>query len=155
MAFRSLEDVLGPLVLPIKGKEYTIPKPTLQQGLRLHAILTQEVDDADLKEVYDILLGDTADQLKADGVGPGTIDRVFFTALADFQTDREGAEKLWENGVPKEWMAALYEAVKTARMTPQAVASTTKEPASGNGTTGATTTKANRSRGRKSSTTSP
>lgn len=151
MAFRSLEEVLGPIVLPIKGKTYTLPTVSLSDGVRLHAILRQEDTTASLQDVYDILLGDVQHQLRADGVGPDTTDRVFFTALADFQTDREGAEKVWENGIPKVAVAALYEAVKTAQMIPQAAAATTPAPDSGNGTTVAKTKKpAPRSRGSKS-----
>jgi len=151
MAFRSLEEILGPIVLPIKGKTYTLPKVSLTDGVRLHAILRQEDTNASLQDVYDILLGDVQEQLRAAGVGPDTTDRVFFTALADFQTDREGAEKVWENGIPKVAVAALYEAVKTAQMIPQGAVSTTPEPASGNGTTAAQTKKpATRSRGNKS-----
>lgn len=152
MAFRSLEDILGPLVLPIGGKTYTLPTLSLEDGVRLHALLAGETEEGTIQDAMDILLGDVREQMAADGLGPVTQDRVFFTALADFQTDREGAEKIWENGIPLEATAALVEAVKLAQMTPRAEAPTTPAPDSGNGTTGAKPKKtATRSRGRTSS----
>lgn len=155
MAFRPLEEVLGPITLPIKGVDYTLPAVSMEDGLRLHKILAGEDQEAHWQDLFDILLGDVKAQLDDAGTDASTIDRVFFTALADFQTGRDAAEKVWENGIPKEWVAVLSKAVELAQTTPQAEASTTKPPASGNGTNGPKRKTATGTRGRKSSTTSP
>jgi len=151
MALRPYEDIVGPLVIPIRGKEYTLPTVSLQDGLRIHAsksggeALTGE-------ELYKILLGDAWEQMTADGIGGDVLDRVFLTAYADFTSGRDSAEEAWENGVPKAMREAAREVL--ALMTPQDEATTTPPPASGNGTTTRPKT-APRSRGKKSSPTSP
>jgi hypothetical protein len=150
MALRPYEDIVGPLVIPIRGKEYTLPTVSLQDGLRIHAsksggeALTGE-------ELYKILLGDAWDQMTADGIGGDVLDRVFLAAYADFTSGRDSAEEAWESGVPKAIREAAREVL--ALMTPTDGATTTPPPASGNGTT--VPKKATRSRGNKSSTTSP
>ncbi|NVM97688.1 hypothetical protein [Arthrobacter sp. SDTb3-6] len=111
MAFRPLEEVQGPITLPIKGKEYTLPAVSFEDGVRLRALISGESEDATWRDLFDILLGDVYQQLQDDKAGVTVIDRVFFTALADFQTGREGAEKLWENGVPQELVALLQKSV--------------------------------------------
>lgn len=153
MAFRPLEEVLGPITLTIKGKDYTLPVVSMEDGLRLHTVLAGDDKDAKWTDLFDILLGDVKAQLDADNVGAIATDRVFFTALADFKEGRDSAEEVWEHGIPKEWVAVLTKAVEQAQKTLPVVASTTKRPASGNGTTSVTKPKATRSRGQKSSTT--
>lgn len=126
MAFRPLEEVLGPIVLPIGDKEYTLPTVGLADALRLRSILNGEAEDAKWSDLFDILLGDVYPQLKADRIGTATSDRVFFTALADAQQGREAAEKVWENGIPPEWLALLHKAVEQAQATAEI------EPTGGN-----------------------
>lgn len=115
MAFRPLEEVLGPITLPIRDKEYTLPAVSLTDGVRLRAILNGENKDAKWSDMFDILLGDAHAQLQADGADATTTDRVFFTALADFQSGREAAEKVWEHGIPSAWIAMLHKAVEQAQ----------------------------------------
>lgn len=149
MALRPLEDILGPLIVPVRGKEYTLPAVTLSDGLKIHA---SRNDGAPLAagELYRIILGDTHEQMLTDNVPGDIIDRVFLTAYTDFTNGRDGAEEVWENGLPK----ALRDAAKEVLKTLPGGASTTKPPASGNGTT-SPKAKATRSRGAKSSPTSP
>lgn len=151
MALRPYEDIVGPLVIPIRGKEYTLPTISLQDGLRIHASKSGGAPlTAD--ELNTILLGDAYQQLIDDKVGGDLMDRVFLTAYADFTTGRDSAEEAWESGVPKAMREAAREVL--ALMTPTDEATTTPPPASGNGTTTPRKT-APRSRGKKSSTTSP
>jgi hypothetical protein len=149
MALRPLEDILGPLVVPVRGKEYTLPAVSLTDGIKIHASRT-EAAPLDATELYRIILGDTHAQMLADNVPGDVIDRVFLTAYTDFTSGRDSAEEVWENGLPK----ALREAAKEVLMTLQDGASTTPPPASGNGTT-SPKAQAKRSRGSKSSPTSP
>jgi len=151
MALRPYEDIVGPLVIPVRGKEYTLPTVSLQDGLRIHA---SKSGGAPLtaEELNTILLGDAYQQLIDDNVGGDLMDRIWLTAYTDFTTGRDSAEEAWETGIPK----AVREAAKAALvlMTPQDEATTTPPPASGSGTTAPPKT-APRSRGSKSSTTSP
>ena len=151
MALRPYEDIVGPLVIPVRGKEYTLPTVSLQDGLRIHA---SKSGGAPLtaEELNTILLGDAYQQLIDDNVGGDLMDRIWLTAYTDFTTGRDSAEEAWETGIPK----AVREAAKAALvlMTPTDEATTTPPQASGSGTTAPPKT-APRSRGSKSSTTSP
>lgn len=151
MALRPYEDIVGPLVIPIRGKEYTLPAVSLQDGLRIHASMSGGAP-LTAEELNTILLGDAYQQLLDDKVGGDIMDRVWLTAYTDFTAGRDSAEEAWENGLPK----ATREAAKAAMvlMTPTDAETTTPPPASGNGTT-APKTMAPRSRGKKSSPTSP
>lgn len=148
MAFAPLEELQGPIVLPIRGKEYALPQLTFEDGLRLHKILAGDDATAYVADVMRLLLGDAYDELLKDEVPSATVDRVFFTALADFKTGREAAEEVWSNGIPKALTAAAAKAMTDA-MTRQAVETTTPSPVSGNGMKPTKKT-ATRSRGSKS-----
>ena len=152
MALRPYEDIVGPLVIPVRGKEYTLPTISLQDGLRIHAA-TSKGEELSITALMEIILGDTKDAMLADGVPPSVIDRALWAGIADFHAGRESAEQVWEHGVPKAVLEELATALQ-APTTPQAEATTTPAPASGNGTT-APPRKAPRSRGSKSSRTSP
>jgi hypothetical protein len=149
MALRPYEDVIGPLIIPARGKEYTLPPVSLQDGLRMHAAASKG-EEISITDLTVIILGDTKDAMLADGVPPSVIDRAFWTGIADYQQGREAAEQVWEHGVPKAVLDEVVKAFQQAQTTPPAAASTTKPPASGNGTTNRPTT-APRSRGKKSS----
>lgn len=149
MGFAPLEEILGPITLPIRGKEYTLPQLSWEDGIRLHTILAGEDAGAQVGDVMRLLLGDVYDQLATDNAPRTTVDRVFFTALADFKTGREAAQEVWLNGIPKE-LTQLAAVAMADAMTRQGAETSTKPPASGNGTTPTTPRKATRSRGSKS-----
>jgi len=149
MALRPLEEIIGPLVVPIRGKEYTLPAVTLSDGLKIHASRTNGAALLS-SELYKIILGDVHTDMLADNIPGDVIDRVFLTAYTDFTSGRDSAEEVWENGLPK----ALRDAAKEVLKTLPGGASTTRPPASGSGTT-SPKAKATRSRGSKSSPTSP
>ncbi|ASN20703.1 DUF7426 family protein [Arthrobacter sp. YN] len=146
MALRPYEDVIGPLVIPYRGKEYTLPQVTLEDGLKMHAS-ADNTTPLSMGELMRIIMGDTAQQMLDDKVPPAVVDRALWAGVADFQQGREAAELVWENGVPKALMEEILQAIQQARTTPTAAATTTKPPASGTGTRNQKK-KARRSRGR-------
>jgi len=150
MALRPYEELVGPLIVPVRGKEYPLPAVTMADGLRIHAAGTNSGSIA-LGELTEIILGDAQQAMLDDGIPPAIIDRALWAGLADFQAGREAAEQVWEHGVPKAVLEELMKIVLTAATTtPPAAESTTKRPASGNTTT-APKAKAPVSRGKKSS----
>lgn len=147
MALRPYEEIIGPLVIPVRGKEYTLPTISLQDGLRMHTA-AHGGEDLSLEDLTTIILGDARQQMLDDGVPVSVIDRALWTGIADYQQGREHAEQVWENGVPKAVLEELTKVLTQAQTTPPAAATTTPPPDSG------TTTKprvAPASRGRKSS----
>lgn len=150
MALRPYEDVIGPLVIPYRGKEYPLPQISLEDGLRMHAA-TEGKEALPMGALIAIILGEALEAMTADNVPPSVIDRALWTGVTDFQQGREAAEMVWENGVPKALLEELLQPLLQAQTTPTAVASTTPPPASGNGTNGPAPKKANRSRGKRSS----
>ena len=152
MALRPYEDIVGPLIVPYRGKTYELTPVTLNDGLRLHKALSSE-EPIQWGDLIPMLLGDAYQTMVDDHVPPAVIDRALWTALADFQHGRETAESVWENGVPKEVLESLTTIVEEqAKTIQQAAATTTKRPASGSGTK-PPKTRANRSRGSASSST--
>jgi hypothetical protein len=148
LAFRDLTDIIGPISLPIRGKTYTLPEISLEDGLRLHAAAAGTAT-VSVKDLITIILGPVYQEMLDDHVPLGVIDRALWTGLADFQSGRETAEQVWEHGVPKEVLAELLAPLTEALTTPPGVESTTPPPVSGSGTTGPKV-KASRSRGSKS-----
>lgn len=145
MALRPYEEIVGPLVIPARGKEYPLPSVSLQDGLRLHAA-AHGGDPVSLEEMTTIILGDARQQMLDDGVPISIIDRALWAGIADYQQGREMAEHVWERGVPKEVLADLVTVLAQAQTTLPAAESTTPQPASG------TTTKPQKaaaSRGKK------
>jgi len=147
MALPPYEEIIGPLVIPVRGKEYPLPPVSLQDGLRMHAAAHGGAD-LSLADLTTIILGDVRQQMLDDGVPVTVIDRALWTGIADYQQGREMAEHVWEHGVPKAVMEDLVKILAQARTTPVDAGSTTPPPVSG------TTTKppkAPASRGKKSS----
>jgi len=146
MALRPYEEIVGPLVIPVRGKHYTLPTISLEDGLRMHAATNG--GDLSLEELTTIILGDARQQMLDDGVPVAVIDRALWAGIADYQQGREQAEQVWEHGVPKAVLEELTRVLAQAQTTPADAAPTTPLPASG------TTTKPRKapaSRGRKSS----
>lgn len=153
MALRPYEDIVGPLVIPARGKQYPLPVVSMADGLRIHASYSGG-PDLSLDDLVTIILGDAREKMLADGVPMSVIDRALWAGIADFQHGRETAEAVWENGAPKAALEELARILQQAKTTPTAEATTTPPPASGNGTK-TPKTPAPRSRGTRSSTTSP
>lgn len=115
-----------PITLPVSGRTYTLPPIGAKLGILLlssingdaHAsarlgtstslwqrILgcTDECLAGDLEEPC----GSVYDRMLADNVPLDVVGRAGFTALADFQYDRETAERVWESELDPEARAAL------------------------------------------------
>lgn len=144
MAFRDLRDIIGPLELPVGGKTYTLPVVSAADGARIR-LATEKANAGDKEESIStvelerIVLGDVLNTMREDGLAPEEIDRVFYTGLADVQRGRQTAELIWEHGVdPKALQAATTPPNRAARRktakTRTGAATTTKRPASTNGT---------------------
>lgn len=153
MALRPYEELVGPLIIPARGKEYPLPQVSLQDGLRIHAA-TSRGEEITLHDLLEIILGDTKQTMLDDAVPAAVIDRAFWAGLADFRLGREAAEQVWEHGAPKAVLEELAKVLQQAQTTQLAAESTTPPQASGS-TTNAPAKKAVRSRGKQSSTTSP
>lgn len=123
MALRDLMDIIGPLTLPIRGKEYALPMVSLAEGLKLHAAAS-DGGTLPLSELITMILGDAQAEMEADGVPAALIDRALWTGVTDFQAGRETAELVWEHGVPKEALAKILGTIQEAMNTQQAEATT-------------------------------
>lgn len=136
-----------PLTFPIGGKLYELPPLDYRLGLRLQQILAGEddsLDGAKGEDLFRLVLGSLWDEMKTDGVPLDAMNRAGFAALADYQYGRAMAEKVWENGLDPEALAAALTAAapkgrkrpadRKTRSTPTAAASSTRSRASGSGT---------------------
>lgn len=126
MPLRPLEDIIGPLVVPVRGKEYALPAVSVADGAKIHASRSSGAA-LEYQELYRIILGDVHEQMIADHVPGDVVDRVFLAAYTDFTSGRESAEEVWENGIPKalrdaakEVLAAMNQPAAEATAAPKA-----------------------------------
>jgi hypothetical protein len=148
MGFAPLEEIEGPIVLPLRGREYTLPVISFEQGLALQARITEGITPGELAEA---LLGDVLTELAQAGASGELIQRVTMVALAEWKFGRSAAEEAWRDPkAPLELIKVIRQAYEAARTTPTAAETTTPPPASGNGTR-KTPAKATPSRGKRSS----
>jgi hypothetical protein len=148
MGFKPLEEIEGPIVLRLRGKEYTLPTVMWDQGVQLQQRIA---DGMTMAELQSELLGPVLDELRADGATATLIDRVANVAYADWRLGRDAAEKAWED--PKALSEALLAAAKAIQQitaTTAGVEPSAPSPAS-TSTTKKSPTPAKRSRGKRSS----
>jgi hypothetical protein len=126
-----------PLAFPINGKTYTLKPLSIEAGLRLAGAIEDgdaELDDLKGESLWRLLLGDTWDEMRTDGVPLEAATRAGLTALADHQQGRAFAEVIWETGADPKALERYLKAKapnRAARRSPgTAKASTTKRPAS-------------------------
>lgn len=101
MSYRDLEEFFDPdLYLPIGGKGYRVESPTAFDGLRLRTRLLSGGRLADEEEVTEIraLLGDTFEQMQADGVKWPEIMHAGRTALLHYAVSADAALIHWGGG---------------------------------------------------------
>lgn len=152
MGFAPLEEIEGPIVLTLRGREYTLPTISMEEGLHLQAKIAEGITQGELTR---ILLGDTFAQLVQDGASSAIIDRIAGVAIAEWKFGRDAAEEAWRD--PKALVSLIQRvalALEAAQTTPSDAATTTPPPASGNGTR-KPRSKATPSRGKRSSDTGP
>src|SRR6185312_11656335 len=99
MPFEDYTEFIEPLVLPIRGKGYTVPPMSLEAGLRLKPFLEGKVPDGITDaELGHLTLGAAYDEMVADSVPMEAVQRAALTALAEFQSGRTAAEIMWRTG---------------------------------------------------------
>lgn len=99
MPFEDYTEFIEPLVLPIRGKGYTVPPMSLEAGLRLKPFLEGKIPEGITDdELAHLTLGAAYDEMVADTVPPAAIQRAMLTALAEYQSGRGAAEILWRTG---------------------------------------------------------
>lgn len=110
MAFKSYEEAVGPIVLTYRGREYTLPTLTAEESRSLHESAGAAVPIRDLASV---LLGDAREAMDRDRVPLSVVDRVLWTAVADWRLGRDAAEAVWNDGVPAEWLRIIKDGITT------------------------------------------
>jgi hypothetical protein len=113
MPFPDYFDLVEPLILPIRGKQYRIravsaldmarwTKFRADVAPRLQAGETVSDDERiSDDEFYRMFLGDALDEMRADGVLPAVILHAARTAHTDALHGREVAETVWADTDPK------------------------------------------------------
>ncbi|MFC7909071.1 DUF7426 family protein [Streptomyces nigra] len=116
--FEALDSFLDDyLELPVKGRDgqtrvYRIEDPPAEDGLRIERITTLAarvaaggkrpdtpvLDDEEEKDLFRLCLGDTYDQLLADGVKWAQFKHVALTAMFWVVADQETAAEFWRTG---------------------------------------------------------
>jgi hypothetical protein len=161
---KELNDFLSPtLVVPAKGKEYRIASVDAETGLRLQKLIAvgvkaytdKDLTEKDLELVSDdeeesffkSVLGDTYDELLADKIPYTGLKQIASLAMIWTTQGFDAAQQYFLAGgkAPE----PNREARRTATRTRTAAASTTRKPASVNGTS--TRAKAKATPGSKSS----
>jgi hypothetical protein len=149
MGFAPLEEIEGPIELTIRGRTFTLPQVSFEDGLHLQARIAEK--GLIHPEIAKVLLGPVLDELTDAGVAPALISRVVAVAVAEWRYGREAAEKAWND--PKalvELIQVERQLIEAATRTPEPTAPTTPTPASRTSTSRTTPAKAPRSRGKKS-----
>jgi hypothetical protein len=118
MSFRDLDEflVVEPLVLPIRGKEYSFPgSVSARVWLQLQSMSEQMqlqqdaarrgedyapdnelVNDTDEAAMRAEMFGDAEQEMVDDGLSSAHIKAVFFTLIAFHLSGREAAEVVWD-----------------------------------------------------------
>lgn len=136
MPFKDLDDFeQNLLVLPLHGKEYTIPSVRYDDGIRLSLMFEKQEAGEKFEEIPPdefnrLMLGTAYDELRADNISWADMRRVVLTVTADFRRGRAVAEVIWETeGDPKaieSWVKA-----NTNRAQRRTAVRTTQRRASG------------------------
>lgn len=107
--FRDFYDIVEPLLLPIRGKEYEIPPASASRVLRYRNFMgkveagqpVEEYERIADEEYFEIFLGSALVQMRDDGIHPGAIEHAANTAMIATLAGREAAEIAWNSRDPK------------------------------------------------------
>ncbi|MFJ3029820.1 hypothetical protein ACIPEQ_13335 [Curtobacterium sp. NPDC087080] len=121
-AFRDFYDLVEPLVLPIRGKDYEIPPASASRVLRYRNFMGkveagQPVEPHERvldEEYFEIFLGSALVQMREDGIHPGAIEHAANTAMIDTIGGREAAEIAWNSRDPKAAIPVPIQVPETA-----------------------------------------
>lgn len=123
-ALRDFRDIWVPLVLPINGKQYTVPPVSADTGLLL-ALVGAEDSEASADAERELngdwhrrMLGTAYDEMIADQVPWPALDRAASAALADHQHGRLAAIAVWDVAADPKGLAELLRATKELAATP-------------------------------------
>lgn len=114
MGFRPLEEIIGPITLTLRGREYTLPVIMIDQGQEISRRIAEGMT---LDELAKALLGDVLSELVAAAAPLEAINRVTLVSLAEWRMGREAAERVWNDSAAyREYVAAIQKQVapKTA-----------------------------------------
>ncbi|MER8086619.1 hypothetical protein ABTZ57_16150 [Streptomyces sp. NPDC094048] len=152
--FQALADFLDDyLELPVVGRDgetrtYRIEDPTAEDGIRIERITTMAarlaaggsvdaapaLDDEQELDLYRMCLGDAYEQLRAD-LSWGRFKHVALTAMMWITADRETAAAYWATGnMPGKAPNRAARRSAPRGSSAKGAASTTRKPASTNGT---------------------
>jgi hypothetical protein len=140
--FKDYSELVDPLVLPIGGKEYTIPPVGAADGIRFATSIDPNLPDAEPisdDEFMTMFLGPAYDDMLADNVPSPAMMRAAMTALAEHQRGRSVAEVVWETGADPKALAdyvmrSLPNRKARRKSKRTGGANTTKRQGSGSGT---------------------
>lgn len=168
--FEALDAFLDAfLELPVRGRDgetrvYRIEDPPAEDGLRIERITTLAarlaaggtrpetpvLDDEEERDLFRLCLGDTYDQLLADGVKWAQFKHVALTAMFWVVADKETAAEFWRTG-QQPGKAANREARRAQQRrggSGSGGANTTPSPGSTSGTRAGSRRRGSRGRGR-------
>lgn len=168
--FEALDAFLDDyLELPVRGRDgetrvYRIEDPPAEDGLRIERITTLAarlaaggtrpetpvLDDEEERDLFRLCLGDTYDQLLADGVKWAQFKHVALTAMFWVVADKETAAEFWRTG-QQPGKAANREARRAQQRrggSGSGGANTTPSPGSTSGTRAGSRRRGSRGRGR-------
>jgi hypothetical protein len=102
-------DGVDPLILPIRGKQYTIPMVPAANVARwkvyvAHVEAGDEIPATEQltnDDAYRLFLGTVLDEMRADGLLDDVIVHAFRTVYADVTLGRPAAEAVWSQPHPK------------------------------------------------------
>lgn len=142
MAFKEWAETeyAAPLILPINGKQYTIPELGHLDAIKLReemvSIAIGNDPSMSNEEFLAMTLGPALEQMRADKVSEKAIVHAASVAHMFSIAGRQAAEELWDKGPNPEALAAAMRAAASAGSTtslatpPQARTSSTKRAAS-------------------------
>lgn len=136
MVFPDYFDLVDPLVLPIRGKQYTIPVVSFQDMARWKTYSTKKRDGVELadteivtnNEFHHIFLGSVLDEMIADGLPENIIIHAAATAMADAEATREVAERVWVTLDPKDLMPSPKPSSEDSPQSPSTGGATSTKP---------------------------
>ncbi|MFJ5638644.1 hypothetical protein [Streptomyces sp. NPDC093223] len=156
------------LDLPVRGangetRVYRIQEPSAERGIKIEMVTTAALriaaggkrpdqpvlGDDDEKDLYRLCLGDTYDELLADGVKWSAFKHVALTAMWWITADKDTAQEFWRTGQRpgKAENRAARRAQEKPGTSASGAASTTKQPGSTSGTRASRRRRGGRSRG--------
>jgi hypothetical protein len=93
-------ELADPLILPIHGKDYTIPPVGMADGIKFAALLKDGATDTDIDDDgwMRAVLGTAYDVMLEDDVPFPAVARAAAAAMADFTAGRAMAEVMWATG---------------------------------------------------------